>query len=357
MRRRLAQDRNSFTAALTTARGEMRQRGWTFVATGATIATAMASSPLYGAIEAGGTKMVCGVGNAETGSRETARIATGDVATTTGEIAAFLAAARDRHGALAGIGVASFGPLDLDPASPGFGRITTTPKPGWQGADLPAALKAALGLPVAIDTDVNAAALAEARLGAARGRRSVAYVTVGTGIGVGLVIDGRMVHGLGHPEGGHLLPRRHPDHGDFAGTCPFHRDCLEGLASGTAIHAAWGEPLDKLPADHAAWGIEADYLGQLCASLIFTVSPEHIVLGGGVMAQARLFDPIRAETGRRLAGYAALWDDAALAARITPPGCVEPPGLTGAYLLAESVSTCSTAGAAARCGVTSARHA
>ena len=295
----------------------------------------MAFSSLYGAIEAGGTKMVCGVGDAEHGSRETARIATRDVAGTVREIIAFFSAAGVRHGDLAGIGIASFGPLDLDPASPGFGRITTTPKPGWPGADLPAALREALGLPIAIDTDVNAAALAEARQGAARGGRSVAYVTVGTGIGVGLVIGGRMVHGLGHPEAGHLLPRRHPDHGGFAGTCPFHGDCLEGLASGPAIQAAWGASLADLPADHAAWRVEADYLGQLCATLILTVAPEHIILGGGVMAQARLFAMVRAEAGRRLAGYAARWDEAALAARITPSGCAEPPGLVGAYLLAQ----------------------
>jgi fructokinase len=294
-------------------------------------------SPPYGAIEAGGTKMVCGIGNATDGSRETIRIETRDVETTAQEIIAFFEGARERYGAIAAIGIASFGPLDLDPDSPGFGRITTTPKPGWQGADLPAALAGALAVPIAIDTDVNAAALAEARLGAARGCSSVAYVTVGTGIGVGLVIDGRMVHGLGHPEAGHLLPRRHPDHGAFAGTCPFHGDCLEGLASGTAIAAAWGTPLSELAADHPAWRIEADYLGQLCATLILTVAPEHIVLGGGVMAQERLFAMARAETARRLAGYAARWDEAVLAERITPPGCTEPPGLVGAYLLAEGV--------------------
>jgi fructokinase len=294
-----------------------------------------ASLPLFGAVEAGGTKMVCGVGDAVRGSRETVRIATADVAATVREMAAFFAGAAARHGALAGLGIASFGPLDLDHASPGYGRITTTPKPGWQGADLPALLHEALGVPVAIDTDVNAAALAEARLGAARGKGSVAYVTIGTGIGVGLAIDGRLVHGLGHPEAGHLLPRRSPGHGDFAGICPYHGDCLEGLASGKAIAAAWGGSLAELPADHPAWAVEADYLGQLCATLILTVAPEHIVLGGGVMAQARLFDLVHAETDRRLAGYAALWDEAALAARITPPGCTEPPGLVGAYLLAE----------------------
>lgn len=291
-------------------------------------------APLIAGIEGGGTKMVLGLGSAGGGSIATAHVPTRDPDATLADIAAFFAAAA-RARDIAAVGIASFGPLDLDPASPGYGRITTTPKPGWAGADLPAALSDAFGVAVAIDTDVNAAALAEATLGAARGQSSVAYVTVGTGIGVGLVIGGRMVHGLGHPEAGHLLPRRHARHGAFAGSCPFHGDCLEGLASGTAIHAAWGAALDRLPADHPAWEVEADYLGQLCATLILTVAPEHIVLGGGVMAEERLFAPVRAETARRLAGYAALWDEAALAARITPAGCAGPPGLIGAYLLAE----------------------
>jgi fructokinase len=295
--------------------------------------------PLLGAIEAGGTKMVCGIGDAIGGSRETATIATRDVETTVRDIIAFLEAAQARHGAVAAIGIASFGPLDLDPRSPGFGRITTTPKPGWQGADLPARIGAALGVPTGIDTDVNAAALAEARLGAARGRQSVAYVTVGTGIGVGLVIDRAMVHGLGHPEAGHLLPRRHPGHGDFAGVCPYHGDCLEGLAAGSAIAAAWGGSLAELAQDHPAWDIEADYLGQLCAMLILTAAPEHIVLGGGVMSQRRLLEAVRGETLRRLAGYAAAWSDPATAtARITAPGCAEASGLIGAYLLAQDAS-------------------
>jgi fructokinase len=295
-----------------------------------------APGPLYGAIEAGGTKMVCGIGSAEHGSLETARIDTRDVPGTVRAIVDFFEGAKTRHGDMAAIGIASFGPLDLDPASPGFGRITTTPKPGWQGADLPAALKHALALPVGIDTDVNAAAWAETQYGAARGLSSAAYVTIGTGIGVGLSIDGHMVHGLGHPEAGHLLPRRNAGHEGFAGVCPYHGDCLEGLAAGPAIKAAWGASLADLPADHRAFAIEADYIGQLCATLILTVAPEHIVLGGGVMAQERLFPAIRAETLRRLAGYAAPWADPAVAeARITPPECTEPSGLIGAYLLGE----------------------
>ncbi len=295
---------------------------------------------VFGAIEAGGTKMMCGVGDARGGSRGTTRIETRDPDRTIADIVAFFAAMTARYGAAAAIGIASFGPLDLDPASPDYGALTTTPKPGWSGANLRQSIAAALGVPIAIDTDVNAAALAEATCGAAAGRRTVAYVTVGTGIGVGLVTGGRTIAGFGHPEAGHLLPRRNPLHGDFAGTCPYHGDCLEGLASGPAIRAAFGATLAEVDAAHPAWAIVSDYLGQLCASLILTASPEHIVLGGGVMAQARLYPMVRAETLRRLAGYAALWrPDGVAEARITPPGTAEPPGLIGAYLLAETSGT------------------
>lgn len=288
---------------------------------------------LLGAIEAGGTKFLCGIGTAD-GSLETVRIDTRDVEGTVAQIIAFFRAAVTRHGPIAALGIGSFGPLQLDPEAPDFGRITTTPKPGWSGADLPARLRAALGVPVAIDTDVNAAALAEADRGAGRGARSLAYVTIGTGIGVGLVIDGRTVRGLGHPEAGHLMLRRHPGHGAFAGTCPYHGDCLEGLASGPAIIAAWGGSLADLPADHPAWAIQADYVGQLCATLILTVAPAHIVLGGGVMSQTRLIESARKVAAERLAGYCASWTPAMFARAITAPGCTEPPGLVGAYMLA-----------------------
>jgi fructokinase len=289
---------------------------------------------MFGAIEAGGTKFVCAVGEAAD-VRETARIETRDVAATLADAEAFFRDAATRHGPIAALGIGSFGPLQLDRAAADYGRITTTPKPGWSGADMPARLGAGLGVPVAIDTDVNAAALAEASIGAGRGRRTVAYATIGTGIGAGLVIGGQAVHGLGHPEAGHLTVRRHPDHAGFAGICPYHGDCLEGLASGTAIIAAWGASLADLPPDHPAWRVEADYLGQLCATLILIVSPEHIVLGGGVMAQARLLEAARASAADRLAGYCASWTPAAFAERITAPGCTDPPGLVGALMLAE----------------------
>lgn len=287
---------------------------------------------LLGAVEAGGTKFVCGIGDAA-GSRETAVIATRDVDATLADVAAFFEAATARHGGIAAIGIGSFGPLELDRSSPAYGRITATPKQGWRDADLPAWLSARFGVPVWIDTDVNTAALAEARM---HGVDRLAYVTVGTGIGVGLVADGRTQIGLGHAEAGHVPVRRHPGHGAFAGVCPFHGDCLEGLASGPAIKAAWGESLAQLPAEHPAWAIQASYIGELCGTLILTTMPERIVLGGGVMTQARLLPMVREATLATLGSYLGRWDARAADERIIAPGCTEPPGLIGAYLLAAS---------------------
>lgn len=287
---------------------------------------------MFAGIEAGGTKFVVGVGDAAGRSRRTATIPTRDPDATLAEVHAFLAQAQAELGPIRGIGIASFGPLELDPALPNHGRITTTPKPGWAGADMLGKIAGPFGVPAAIDTDVNAAALAEAAL---RGAADLAYVTVGTGIGVGLVVGGRSVRGFGHPELGHMLPRRHPAHGDFAGTCPFHGDCLEGLASGPAVIAAWGDSFRTLPADHPAWEVEADYLAQLCAQLVLTTAPEAIVLGGGVLQQSRLLAMTRARTRERLAGYCERWQAAeTFERRIVPPACREPSGLIGAYLLA-----------------------
>jgi len=296
----------------------------------------MSEVPLYAAVEAGGTKMVCAVGSAGHGSRETVRISTAGPDATVRRMVEFFRAAEERYGALKAIGIASFGPLDLEAASPTYGAITTTPKPGWQGTNLPRLLGEALGIPAGINTDVNAAALAEARAGAAQGCDAVAYVTVGTGIGVGLLSGGRMVHGLGHPEAGHLRLSRHAAHDGFQGICPYHGDCLEGLASGPAISAAWGASLDQVEPGHPAWDVECHYLAHLCATLILTVAPEHIVLGGGVMMQERLFAGIRSKTLDLLAGYAAAWTEDSAVARITPPGCGEPSGLVGAYLIAQA---------------------
>jgi fructokinase len=282
-----------------------------------------------GAVEAGGTKFLCGVGSAA-GSLATATIPTRDPETTLAEVEAFFAT----HGSIDALGIGSFGPLDLETASPTFGHILRTPKPGWSGVDLRGRLAATLGVPAAIDTDVNAAALAEAEQ-AAVGTGTLAYVTVGTGIGVGIVADGKPLHGAGHPEAGHLLPRRHPAHGGFAGVCSFHGDCLEGLASGPAIVAAWGSPASELAEDHIFWEVEAGYLAQLCAALFLTIAPHRIVLGGGVMDNRRLLPAVRVATQALLGGYiAALAEPGALERRIVAPACAEPAGLVGAYLLA-----------------------
>ena len=286
---------------------------------------------LFGGIEAGGTKFVCGMGDPDGGSRRTVRIPTTSPDETIGAALAFFRAAPEP---LAAIGIASFGPVDLDPASPTYGRLLATPKPGWAGVDLRGRIADGLGLPAGIDTDVNAAALAEAR--AAGDLRDLAYVTVGTGIGVGLIVGGQPVHGRGHPELGHIAPRRHPAHAGFAGTCPFHGDCLEGLASGTAIEAAWGAPLDALPSDHPAHAAITDYCAQLCATLLFATAPARIVLGGGVMTGGALLPGIRRATARKIASYLADCDEAALARRITAPLSHEPPGLIGAYLVGKS---------------------
>lgn len=291
--------------------------------------------PLFAAVEAGGTKFVCGVGSADR-SIATARIDTGTPETTIPEIMAFFDEAQRHYGPVSGLGIGSFGPLDLDEASSSYGSIMRTPKAGWQGFPLLDVLGRELAVPTAISTDVNTAALAEARMGAGVGASAVAYCTIGTGIGVGFAVDGAIAPHARQAEAGHLLVRRHPDHAGFAGVCPFHGDCLEGLASGPAIMAAWGDSLDNLPGDHPAWALQADYLGQLCAALILMVSPDVIVLGGGVMQQDRLFAGIRDATASTLGGYVARWSPAAkLDTLIVPSACGFAPGLMGAYLIAE----------------------
>ncbi|WP_404477988.1 ROK family protein [Novosphingobium sp. BL-52-GroH] len=290
---------------------------------------------IFGAIEAGGTKFVCAVGSARAGSLCTTTIPTRDPESTFADVANFF---RDAEGLgdLAGIGIASFGPVVLDPRSQDFGRILATPKPAWEGTDMIARVRAFSGVPLGLDTDVNAAALAEAWV-AGGGVRQLAYVTVGTGIGVGLVCDGKTVHGIGHPEAGHILVRRHPAHADFGGICPFHGDCLEGLASGPAVAASWGISPSQFPAEHPFWEVEADYLAQLCMSLFLTVAPERIVLGGGVMKLERLLPMIQLRTLELLGNYVAgACDIETMKQRIVAPACTEPSGLTGAYLLAES---------------------
>lgn len=290
---------------------------------------------MLAAIEAGGTKFVLAVGPSPDAITARHTIATRDPATTLAEAAAWLAA----HGPLIGLGIGSFGPVELDRASPQWGFITTTPKPGWAGTDVARHLAAALGgVPVGFDTDVNAAALAEHRARAKNAggddSGSLAYITIGTGIGGGLVLDGRPVHGIAHPEVGHIYPRRHPDDRAFPGTCPHHGDCLEGLASGPAVIARWGCSLSELPADHPGHAIIADYVAQACHVLFASVAVEEVVIGGGVAQTPGLVERIAARARALDAGYL----PGGARHRIIAPRLGTESGITGAMLLAQAAA-------------------
>lgn len=270
-------------------------------------------------VELGGTKVVVAAGSGPGDLSDPIRIPTTDPATTMAAIMQALDGLRP----FGAIGIASFGPLCLDAADPGGLRITNTPKPGWSETPLAAPLRDRFGVPVMLDTDVNGAALAEGIWGVAQGLRDFAYITVGTGIGVGLIVNGAPVHGLLHPEAGHLRVRRDPVRDPFPGLCPFHGDCLEGLASGPAIAARLGRPADDLGDDHPLWGVVGDYIGQLCASLMLVVSPRRIVLGGGVGQRPVIRAAAAQAMHRHLAGYIC---SPALAPGAVP-GVIVAPGL------------------------------
>jgi fructokinase len=293
---------------------------------------------VYAGIEAGGTKFVVAVGTGPDDLSEPVSFPTTTPAQTLDRTVATVRelVARDGRDLMA-IGVACFGPVDLHPTSPTYGHITTTPKPGWQDADVVGPLVAALGVPVGFDTDVNGAALGESRWGATQGLDASVYVTVGTGIGGGAIVGGNRVHGLLHPEMGHLLVRRHPED-DFPGVCPFHGDCLEGLACGPALAARWGVPATDLGTDEpAAVRIEAHYLAQLCLAVSLVVSPRRIVLGGGVLHLPGLLDGVRTGTRRLLAGYLTALDRD-LDDYVVAPGLAGRAGVLGAIALAEEAA-------------------
>jgi fructokinase len=286
------------------------------------------SADLVGGVEAGGTKVVCAIGRDPDDVRAEARFATTTPAETLARVVRFF---REHATPIAALGVATFGPVDLDPGSPTFGAITATPKPGWQHVDVVGPLRDALGVPIALDTDVNASALAEHRWGAARGASSAVYVTVGTGIGGGAVLDGRPLHGLGHPEMGHVRIPHDRAADPFAGTCPRHGDCWEGLASAPAIAGRWGRAPEILPDDHPAWPLEAGYLALGIANVLLTLSPRCLVLGGGVMARASLLPLVRTRVDALLGGYVR-------AAAIVPPALGERSGVLGALALARDLA-------------------
>jgi fructokinase len=254
---------------------------------------------LLGGIEAGGSKFVCAIGTPDGELTDEVRFPTTTPAETLSRAVAFF----ERQKKVDALGVGSFGPVDLNTRSRFFGFVTATPKPGWSGTDVVGLLRQALGVPIVFDTDVNAAALGEHRWGAARGLNDFVYVTVGTGIGGGVVAGGQAVHGLVHPEIGHMLVPHDPEHDPFEGSCPFHGDCLEGLASGPAIAKRWGQPAIELPSDHPAWELEAEYLAAMVVNLTLVLSPRRILLGGGVMERRELFPAIRSRVQERLRGY------------------------------------------------------
>jgi fructokinase len=244
---------------------------------------------MYGAIEAGGTKFICAMGTGPD-DLETIEIPTTTPSATLDAAIGFF---RPRLSELAAIGIASFGPIDLNPDSWTYGYITSTPKAGWRNCDIAGAVRKSLDLPVGFDTDVNGAALGEARWGAARGLSDFIYLTVGTGIGGGGLVNGRLLHGLVHPEMGHIRVPHDRDRDSFEGICPFHGDCLEGLASGPAVEKRWGIPARDLDPGHPGIELEAEYLALGLANWVCTLSPQRIVLGGGVMKHAILFPLIR----------------------------------------------------------------
>ena len=288
------------------------------------------AGPLYGCIEAGGTKFIVGTATASRTICNSIRLLTTTPEATIGPAIDWLR----QQGPLAAIGIASFGPLELDSTAPDWGFITATTKAYWSHTDFAARVRRELGVPVGFNTDVNGAALAESRWGEGQGQKISVYVTVGTGIGGGAIVEGKPLHGLSHPEMGHIRPQRHPVDTDFAGICPFHGDCLEGLVSGPAIKARWGSSLSNLPADHIGHSITAWYLAQMVVTLQSIMEPGRIILGGGVMGTAGLLDRVRAHAAQLGSAYFRGRAEEIIVA----PGLGDQAGLLGGLALALDVA-------------------
>lgn len=293
----------------------------------------MRSMSLFGAIEAGGTKFVCAVGTGPDDLRAQARFPTTTPKETIGKCIDFFRT----QAKIEALGIGCFGPIELRRGSPTYGHVTTTPKQGWANADIVGPMQQALGVPVGFDTDVNGAVLGEARWGAAQGFDTAIYVTIGTGIGGGALIGGKLAHGLVHPEMGHLLVPREPDDLEFDGWCPYHGGrCWEGVAAGPAILRRWGQRAETLPVDHPAWDLEARYIASALTSLVLVLSPDRLILGGGVMQAGQLFPLVRQHLRRSLGGY--VQADAITVGMdqyVVPPQLGQHSGIAGALALAE----------------------
>lgn len=295
----------------------------------------MSSTVLYGGIEGGGTKFVCALARSPVEIIDSLTLPTRDARSTLAECVQFFVSAQKRHGPIQALGFSCFGPIDLRSGAAGFGRMMATPKEGWSGVNVLEPFRSALAVPVALDIDVGAAALAEWRLGAGRGLGSMVYVTVGTGIGGAAAPRDPISNRLMHAEMGHMPVRRDPRDAEFAGICPFHGDCLEGLASGPAIRARWGCLMEDLPSDHPGRSIVAGYLGQMAACIALTLSVERIVFGGGVMSSGALLPLVRLAALDYLNGYIETFKDPASMARyVCAPALGSHAGIAGSLLLA-----------------------
>jgi fructokinase len=291
--------------------------------------------PIFGGIEGGGTKFVCAIGTGPEDIRAETRFQTTTPEKTFSQVKQFFQEQNGEFGKLSAIGIANFGPLDLRNDSPTYGQVLSTPKPGWSGADLLGLLRKDFDLPIGFDNDVNAAALGERLWGAGQGLDTFIYLTIGTGIGGGVFTEGKLLHGLLHPEMGHIpLPHDHV-RDPFEGTCPFHGNCFEGLACGPAMEKRWGQRAETLAEDHPAWELEAHYISLALASFIYTLSPQRIILGGGVGSNPHLLKMVREKTRTLINGYIpshSLLDG--IDAYIVSPALENRAGVLGAIALA-----------------------
>jgi fructokinase len=293
--------------------------------------------PFFGGVEAGGTKFICVVGTGPKDILVRERIPTTSPEETLGRVVQFF---REQavNQPLKAVGVGCFGPVDLDQGSPTYGYITSTPKPGWPYTDVAGTLQRALEIPVAFDTDVNASGFGEWAWGAAQGLDQFVYLTIGTGIGGGCLTGGTPLHGLVHPEMGHMRLPHNWQADPFPGGCPYHGDCFEGLASGPSMQKRWGAPAEQLPLDHPAWSIEVEHIAQALSTLVCVLSPQRLILGGGVMQNANLFPPIRMRLQELLNGYV---QSPEIINRIddfvVPPGLGNQSGVLGALAMAAQI--------------------
>ena len=262
----------------------------------------MCRMSVFGGIEAGGTKFVCAVGTSPRDLRDKHRFKTTDPPETLDKLIKYF---KDQNRAekISAIGIGSFGPLDLDKKSSYYGYITSTPKINWQNTEIYGKIKETFAIPIGFDTDVNAAALGEHRWGSAKDVSDFIYITIGTGIGGGGMINGDFLHGLLHPEMGHIVIPHDKNVDPYEGKCPFHKNCFEGLASGVAIEDRWGKPGEKLGVDHPAWDLEVEYISLAVINYICTISPERIILGGGVMRQKHMLPKIHKRVKKLLNDY------------------------------------------------------